>query len=212
MTQETTLPSDASATTETQQAQTGGTTHAEAKFTQADLDRLIGEARQKASDSARKKAFAEAGIDDIAIDAELLKTARAKREADKTEVERLAGLTAKEKERADKAEADLKTFQEQVETDMRRARLTNAVKDALTKANAKPDKVLALLQVQHADALAAVLKDDGMVDDAQVTKLVEVARTAYPEDFGHGGVGSPSLTGGRPATAQAPKVQTSGRL
>lgn len=196
MADEVTTPvSETPSTTETPPAN-GGNDEGK-KFTQADLDRLIGEARQKAADSTRKKVLAELEIDDPDSDKELLKAAKAKREADKTEVERAAGEATKEKERREKVEQEFADFKAGVEAERRLTTLNTAVKDALAKANAKADKVLKLLRADHADSLDAVLKEDGTVDEKKLTALVDAARKQYPEDFGKGGVGSPSNSGGR---------------
>lgn len=212
MTQEATQTNDTTATTDTQQAQNGGTTNAEAKFTQADLDRLIGEARQKAADSTRKKVLAEMEIEDPDGDKELLKAAKARREADKTEVERLAGEAAKDKTRAENAEKELKSFQEKVDAERRTDRLNTAVKDALAKANAKADKVLKLLRADHAALLDAVLKDDGAVDEKALAKVVDAARRDYAEDFGRGGVGSPGHGNSKPSQPGADAAKRASQL
>lgn len=195
MTQETaTQQNEAAATTETQQAQTGGNTNAEAKFTQTDLDRLIGEARQKASDTARKKVYEEIGVDDPLTDKELLAAAKAKREADKTEAQKAVAAAAKEKERADKAEAELAAERQQRIIDRR----DRAIEAAATAARAEiPSDVLAWAEKHAPDALAKTVDSDGLVAEKGVKDLLEACRKARPGWFKAGGVGSPGHGGGR---------------
>lgn len=194
MADETTTPAnDTSATPQTQEANSAGTTHAEAKFTQADLDRIAGDTRQKATDAARKKILAELGIEDPDADKALLAEAR-KRKADELTEAQKADKAREQAEAATRqAVADLEAERKAIRLERR----DTAIRAALTPATPKADKVLALLQVQHADAINGVLKDDGTVDATKVTALVDTARKAYPEDFGRGGVGSLSNAGGR---------------
>ena len=209
MTQETTTQNDASANTETQQAQTGGTTHAEAQCTQADLDRRIGEARQKAADSTRKKLLAELEIDDPDTDKELLKAAKAKREADKSEVERAAGEAAKAKERADQLQAELDRERAERRIDARNRRILSAATEQKAQI---PDDVLAWAEKNSPAELEKTLKDDGSVDDKAVQALVKACQTARPTWFGKGGVGSPSMGGGRSAQPGADAEKRSRQL
>lgn len=211
MPDEVTTPNEQTSSTTATPPATGGNDEGK-KFTQADLDRLIGEARQKASDTARKKVYEEIGVDDPLTDKELLAAAKAKREADKTEVERLAGETAKERERREKLEQEYADFKAGVETERRTTALNTAVKDALTKANAKADKVLKLLRADHADLLDTVLKEDGTVDEKKLTAVVDAARKSYPEDFGRGGVGSPSNSGGKAPNLGADAAKRASQL
>ena len=66
---------------------------------------------------------------------------KAKREADKTEVERLAGETAKETKRADELQAQLDTMKAERLLEKR----DGALKDALTALNIKKDRAQAAL-------------------------------------------------------------------
>jgi predicted nucleic acid-binding Zn ribbon protein len=144
----------------------------------------------------REKFMKEYGIEDPDADKELLAAARKRKADEQTAAEKALEDLAKERKKREDAEAALAKREAEIAAKERADALNGAVKDALTKANAKADKVLKLLRADHADALDAVLKDDGTADEKKVTALVETARKAYPEDFGKGGVGSPSNAGG----------------
>jgi hypothetical protein len=167
------------------------------KFSQADMDRVQGKTRKEAKQAALDEFIKELGFekpDDLKT---LITAAKQRDEAEKTEAQKAADTALKEKERADKAEKALAERNAEIDAEKRAERLNAAVKDALTAANAKADKVLKLLKADAPDALEALLKEDGTVDKDKLSKLVESARKSYPEDFGKGGVGSPSNSGGR---------------
>ena len=173
----------------------GGNGEADKKFSQADVEALIKERLSRRDDSERKKLLEKLGIEDEDADAELLKTAKAKREADKTEVERLASEAAKSAKRAEDAETLLAQERAQRVSERRDGML----KDALATLGIKKERAssaLKLLTVEQADALTAAIKD-GNVDEKAIAKIAEESKKAYPEWYGSGGVGSPSNAGGR---------------
>jgi uncharacterized protein YdiU (UPF0061 family) len=167
---------------------------------------------EKERERVRKATLAELGIEDADTDKALLAEARKRRADEQTEAQKAVEALEKEKAKREKAEADLADHLTKAAAKERADALNTAVKDALTKANAKADKVLKLLRVDHAELLDAVLKEDGTVDEKALAKVIEAARKDYAEDFGRGGVGSPSNANGRPPSREVPKVQTSGKL
>lgn len=151
------------------------------------------------AEAERKKVLEELGVEDPAADAQLLKAAKAKREADKTEVERLAGETAKEKERADKLQTELDRERQQRITDRRdsaiKAKAANAHDlDAVLEWASRP---------ANADLFKKTVGDDGLIDDKAVEALIAAARKNAAYLFKVGGVGSPPLSGGRPTQGNA---------
>lgn len=151
------------------------------KFTQAELDKYAGERGVKAAEAARKKLLEKFGIEDEDADAELLKAAKAKREADKSEVEKAAKAVETEKQRADKLAAEL----EAERAEHRLERLDTLLNAALKDAGAK-DVELSLigLKARKAKDVEALLDADGKVDGTKVTALVTAAKAAYPDQFG----------------------------
>jgi hypothetical protein len=163
-------------------------------------------------EATRKKLLAELGIEDAETDKTLLAEARKRKADERTEAQKAIEALAKEKAKREAAETALATRNAEIAAKERTETLNTAVKDALTKANAKADKVLKLLRADHADLLNAVLKDDGTVDEKKVTAVVEAARKSYPEDFGRGGVGSPSNANGRPPQPGADAAKRASQL
>lgn len=170
-------------------------------LTQEEVNRLVGKARTDGRSAAKQETTAEIlkrlGVEKLEDAEGILKAHRDKQEADKSEVEKLTVKLGEFETRAKTAEQALADYQAKVETEKRIAARDSAIKAALSGGTTKADKVLALLQVQHADAITGVMDDDGNLDDKKITALVETARKAYPEDFGARGVGSPSNIGGR---------------
>lgn len=205
----TTSGNTTSATTDTQQEKTGTTT-AEAKFTQADLDRIAGETRQRATEAARKKLLEELGIEDPAADAELLKAARAQREADKTEMQKAAESATKAIERAEKAEAALAAERSERILDRRNSKIE-------AKAGQAHD-VKAVLEwatrSENAALLAKTVNEDGTVNEKAVDTLIAECQKNAAHLWKRGGVGSPSNQLGRVPTGdkKPANLQTSGRL
>lgn len=211
MTEITTTPAEQTPTTTATPPVTGGNANVEAKFTQADLDRIASDTRAKATEAARKKVLAELGIEDPDADKALLADAR-KRKADEqtaTEKETVA------REKAEKRAAELESTLETERANRLSERRDDKLKDALMSAKVKPEKVksvLTLLSVEQADALTAAIKEGGMIDDKALVKIAEEAKKEYPEWFGNAGPGSPSLQNGRVPQGTPPKVKTSGHL
>lgn len=186
-------------------------------LTQAEVDKIVGKTRTDTRKAAQQETIADIlkrlGVEKLEDAESILKAHHDKQEADKSEVEKLTGKLAEVETRAKTAEQALTDYQAKVETEKRIAARDSAIKAALSGVTTKADKVLALLQVQHADAITDVMSDDGKLDEKKITALVETARKAYPEDFGARGVGSPSTIGGRnPTGKDRPKVKTSGHI
>ena len=159
--------------------------------------------RERAAE--RKKLYAELGIEDPTADAELLKSARQQREASQSEVEKAQAAKAA----AEKTAADLKTQLEQERLARLHETRDRALERLLTAQKVKSERLSALLNLlnsDHADALAKATGDDGTLDEKALGKVADEARKAYPEWFGSGGVGSPSLTGGKPAVPDLRKL------
>ena len=200
----------------------GGAAATGRTFSEAEVQEMIKERLARQSGSERKKLLEELGIEDVTGDAELLKAARAKREADKTELERLAGEAQKAKALAEQAAADLEAERLARRIDRRDTAIQQA---ALT---GKDDKGAALPPAIDAQSvlewarrdgnkalLDSTLNDDGTVNDKGVKALVDKARKdaghlfAQPENRR---IGTPSHNVGRGTGKEPPKVQTSGRL
>lgn len=163
---------------------------------QAVIDKLVGGARGEGKKSALTDTLKELGFDKLEDLKTLVKSAKEQDEAKKTEAQKLADAKTQAEKERDEAKAALDTERAKRLTDQRDGKL----KDALTAAKIKPDRVnaaLKLLTVEQAEALQAAVKADGSIDDKAITKIAEDAKKAYPEWFGVGGVGTHSNSDGR---------------
>ena len=201
MTQETTPQNGAAVTPETQQAQSAEKTTAKT-YTDTEVQEMIKDRLARQSGSERKKLLEEIGIEDVATDTEILKSAKAKREADKSETQK--ALDAKIA-----AETERDTLKAQVE-DLRLTRLADqrddALKTALATLKIKPERVKTMLSLlkndeDTAESLLALIDGDSGTalepTDKRLVKIADDAKKAYPEFFSVGGVGSPPQGGGR---------------
>lgn len=186
---------------ETPPAQTGDTGQPEATFTQADVDRMMGERARRASEAATKKLLEDLGIADVDT---LRKELEAKRKRDEAELSEL--------ERRDKRIAELeaqavreKEAREAAERTALDTRRDSAIITALVGAE-KPQSVLTLLRTEHTDLVSKVLKDDGTVDDSAVVKVVEAAKKDYAGMFKAATPGTGSHNGGRQTTPDPDKL------
>lgn len=175
---------------DTPPAPNGGNTGA--TFTQADVDRIVGERAKRAQQAAIADLLKELGLDS----ADTLK-AKVKAAAD----QEAAQLT--ELEKAQKRIADLEQKAQAAETKAAEAaRLAlekernSAIREALKEAK-NPQKVLTILLADHAADVQAVMGDDGALDAKKIGDLVAKAKKDYPEDFQTSSPGSPPLSGGR---------------
>ena len=176
----------------------------EAKFTQADVDRIISERIKRAEEAATKKALDKLGVNDFDSAAETLKKAKEREEAELTEREKLL------KQIDDLANKN-KAHTEQI-LFMQRERLTSArdtaIKSALTTARVtNVDRVFTLLSAERKAELEAVMSETGEIDKKAVEKLTATAQKEYAEYFRSGSPGSPSNAGGTAPSADAERIR-----
>jgi hypothetical protein len=177
-----------------------------ATFTQADVDRIAGDTRQKGRDAGMAEVLKALGVDSLG-DAKAM--VDAKREADDAAKSDLEKAEA-ESERLTKELEAAKSEREKLEADMRNERRNHAVLAKLSDAE-HPADVLLWLEANKADDLSAAMDDDGAIDDKVVEKLVQVARKERPNFFPAKGPGTPSHSGGKPPTVDAGKIMKDAR-
>ena len=196
----TTTTNNAGATTDTTPAK-GGQQPGEAKFTQADVDRIVGERAQRAAEAATNKLLETLGVKSADELKTVMDAARRRDEADLTEQQR--------KDKAlEKANQERDALQKQLDTE-REARKQEKV-DSIVRAAAKnahdANSVLLEIRANHAEALAKVLKDDGTPDERALNDLMSKVKKDRPFLFS-GGPGSPSNAGGRTPDPDAVEEQ-----
>ena len=195
----------ASTPTQTGAANPGST---EAKFTQADVDRILNEKLEKApAREARIKAdlLKQLGLAEDA-DFNLLKStiedARKRKEADMTESEKAKAELDRERKAKDDALTQLQAERAERRNDRIAATLLS---EAAKMKAADAETVLMYARDKHRAALDAIMGEDGTLDEKKVKTLLETIKSEKALYFQAviAGAGSPSNSGGRVAQGSA---------
>lgn len=200
MPEETTQPeaqetTNESPTPDTSQGNTEG--NDERTFTQADVDRLLGERAKRAKDSAQSTFLETLGVDDLESAKALLADAKKRQEAEMSEVEKALAQADKERKRADDLAAQLEATK-QAQINQRRE---SAFKSALRNAGASnEDDLTILVHAKMGSELASAFNDDGSPIDNQLSALIKQVQSNYSTYFATAGAGNPSMAGGTPPT------------
>lgn len=152
----------------------------EAKFSQADLDRIAGETRKSASEKATKDLLEALGVTDLDAAKAKLAEAKAVEDAKLTDTERLT----KERDEAVAREAQTLANATQL---FAATKLEGALRDA----GVSPDRLPAALRLADTSAIK--------VDGTEVTGLAEVVESVKamsPEWFGTKKPGAVDTSGG----------------
>lgn len=169
-------------------------------FTQADIDRIVGERVKRAEEATTKKLTETLGVENIDAIREILEAHKTAEEAKKSEADKLndqiKALTAKLTE----AERRVGEAEKQRLADRR----DNALRLAL-KGSSKPDSVLTLIKAEYAADIEKVLGEDGAISETQVKALVAKAEKEWPGMFTTNVPGTTSHAGGRTKTDDAAK-------
>lgn len=194
---------------------TSGTTQAQT-IAQEEANRLIGEARKKGREVGVNEYRKALGIEGLELSDADIKTliadAVAKREADKSEAQKALDAKAAAEKRATDLEAALNTERQKRLADRRDAAIRKMAKDAIDA-----DDVVEQAAKVGGAAFEAIVKVDGdtiTIDEKKAEEVVKAVREAKPHYFGRsGGMGSPSVAGGRvPATTNKEAQERMSRL
>lgn len=173
-------------------------------FTQADVDRIIGDRLKRAEDSVLKRFLGDIGVETPDALKELVKAQKAAAEASKTETQRWEErLTALTSER-DTYKAQLEQLSAARRDDKRTAALSGALRDA--KATDVDDLVV-LVKAKYSADLDGILGDDETVKAEALTKLVETVRGNHARFFVSSTPGSPSNTGAKTPDRKAELIK-----
>ncbi len=188
---------DTTTTTDTQPDKKGqgGSGDDGATFTQADMDRVAGERAKRAEEAALKKLFGDLEVENADSLKALLQAQRERDDAEKSDLEKAQTAL----EAAQQATTDAVKRADDAEQQRLTDRRDSAIKLALTNAE-HPQDVLQWIQSNKADDMAALMADDGTVDDDAVKKLVTAVEKERPNFFKAASPGSPSHSGGKPPT------------
>lgn len=166
-------------------------------FTQADVDRIVGERAKRAKESGIADFLKELGFEKPDDLKSLVTDARKRQEDELSEAEKLNQKLVATEKKLQEAEA---AAQQAVQS-AREEKRNSAILAALTIAE-KPQSVLNLLLVEHASKVAEVMGEDGALDSKKIEALAKTAQTDYPGMFKKTGPGSPSHAGGTTPTGE----------
>lgn len=172
-------------------------------FTQADVDRIVGERVKRAQEAALAKTLQALGVDTLDAAVAALRDHQQQQASAAAVAAQESAAVEAERARAAELESALAAERQQRLVDKR----DNVLAQALAGAQAiDADDVVSWLQRSAPEQVAKLLRDDGSVDPDGVTALVQKARTEKPHLFRPGGPGSPSNKGG-----EVPQVPISRR-
>jgi hypothetical protein len=165
----------------------------ERRFTQAEVDVMMGERAKRAAEAAITKLLTDVGYENIDGLKKDTVEARKKREAEMSEAQKAqADAEAARKER-DEYKATLEAERQQRKIDKR----DNAVITAAQKARAQDDRdVLLWAREYQREQLEKAVSEDGTVDEKAVNAIIEACRLARKNWFTGSAPGSPSNSDG----------------
>lgn len=188
----------------------------EPKFTQEDMDAVQGNTRKQAAAAERARILKELGIENV-DDPDAVKTAKSKladakkaEDEKKTTEQRLQDqIDALTKERDDEKQRSAQIAAERIadKVDNKLRTLAKGVNEKV----ATPDDVVDWLRLKKRAEVDKLANDDGTIDEKAAEKLVADFKKEKASWFAvNGGVGSPSVSGGRslePDTADKKRAQ-----
>jgi hypothetical protein len=177
-----------------------------AKFTQADVDRLLGERAKRAAESATNKILASLGFESVDDLKKLVTTAKERAEAELSEAQKLQKqletLTAEKQS----VQAQLDAEKKERIADKRNAAVLAAASEARA---VNSDDVLLWAEkfgADHNAPLDKVINDEGQIDKKAIEMIITAAKKERPNYFQQGGPGSPSNRDGQPPQPDVEKA------
>lgn len=163
----------------------------EGTFTQADIDRIVGERVKRANESATKQLLEALGIESLDAGKQFFEAEKARKEAEMTELEK-ANAQVKAIQQALEAQKETTAKLEQERLNDKR---DNQLLALLTNAH-DASSALALLKATQADKLDSLMADGNFNSKVAETLISEFeANNAYM--FASKARGTPSNAGGR---------------
>jgi hypothetical protein len=189
-------------TPDTSPGNTEGNTSGETLFTQADLDRIVGDRAKRAAEAAQNKLLEALGVEALDDAKSMLSAHRERQQAEMTEAE-------KKQAEIEKLQQKLAEVQAQAERE-RTERLNNdrnrVIERALRDGGGQDvDQLRIILQAQKADAMTGLFEDGTVTPEGdRLTAFVKQVQSDYPRYFATAGAGAPSVGGGvAPISRQA---------
>lgn len=166
----------------------------ERTFTQADLDLYLGNARKQARDSALNELLKELDLEKLDDLKMTVTTAKAKADAEKSDLEKAQTEIERWKTEAETHKAELAQAQQERMEERRQSAILSALTEARVK---KASDLLILINARYPDDVVAAMSEDGTLDEKAIKKLVEMARKEWADQFQSSSPGSPSNAGGK---------------
>lgn len=184
--------------TDTSQDKPEGTT--EAAFTQADVDRIVGDRAKRAKEAGKSELLQELGVEDPDALKSLIADYKKRKEAEMSEAEKALAEVEKERKKREDAEEQLASLQSTIKAQAREG----AFKDALRKAGAEhEDDLHILVQAKMQETYMSAFDEDGKPLEKQLDALIKQVQADYGTYFKTAGAGNPSKAGGIAPTSQA---------
>lgn len=163
-------------------------------FTQADVDRIIGDRLRRAEDSVLKRFLSDIGVDSPDVLKDLVKAQKAAEEASKTEMQRWEEKLAAVTRERDTYKAQIEQLSAARRDDKRTAALSSALRDAHAT---DIEDLLVLVKAKYSADWERILGDGDAVNSEALTKLVQDVRDKHARFFVSSTPGSPSNAGGK---------------
>lgn len=168
-------------------------------LTQDEVNKLLGQRAKRAQEATLNSILGELGVDSLDSIKTLLQDAKAKREAEMSEVEKIQQAQDKAKREAEEYRQKYEALQAQRIADKR----NDVIKAALQKAGGQDlDNLLILINVNNSTAMDSIFDGETVSNDKELAKLVSQAQTDFARFFVTANAGSPSNAGGTPPSSQ----------
>jgi hypothetical protein len=165
----------------------------EATFTQADIDRIVGERAKRAQDTAINKLLTDLGFEKPDELKALVKDAKARKEAEMSEIEKATAAIEAANKKAQEAE---QRYQQAMQQMLDRDRKGAFLKAVQASGGGNVDDLFILVSAKHGDDFKSVFGDDATPDEAKMKAFVKQVQASFPAYFGTQGAGSPSTNNG----------------
>ncbi len=176
--------------TDTQPVQTGQ----DKAFSQADVDRIVGERLKRAESSIEARILESLGVQKLDDAKSLVESQRKAKEAEMSEVEKANARIAEAEKKALEAEKQVAEMQSKVLSDARRGIFADAMRK---NGGSDESELYILVQAGMQDDFTAIFDDgDTKADEAKLNAFVKTVQSKFPKYFGTSGAGSPSNSNG----------------
>lgn len=165
----------------------------EATFTQAELDRIVGERAKRASEAAISKLLQSLGVENVEQAQSTFEDAKKRREAEMSELEKAqAQIEAAQKQAKEALEAK-QSLEQTIIANGRKQAFLKAVADG---GGSNADDLFILVNAKRANDFTAVFDEDTSPNEAKMKQFIKQVQNDFPTYFGTSGAGSPSNNNG----------------